>query len=276
MSIIYADTFSNRSGTASVQTSVIETRALPGTKNVSQITDGVLEVSPEDGRYITLEGHGEDNFTIQGFGSAAPVGWSISLIIPRTIGNTGGSSNTLGNYVEFPHEASGSGLDNEKVKILSDGAVYRGYRAYPNATDVDGGHAALFENLTYQHIGGGRWVLREVPASAHGNNANGSWTRDAIGTQRAWSFELPPVAPDTATGQIWRSSDLSEWTFPVIFSTGVSVSPGGATSSTRWLSVVSTQSSATASVSLRLLSSVESASSSAISASVTGRWKPIV
>lgn len=139
----------------------------PGTIPASRIDEtGVLEITPADGRYITLDWSGTDDIEITGFGDKCPVGYSIVLTIPRTTGNTGGPVNVLGNYAQFIHTAGFDGLDMElNLRMDSDSALYT-YQAYPNATGSDGNRLALYEQLEFVCISnadGGRWKLTKLP-----------------------------------------------------------------------------------------------------------------
>jgi len=189
-------------GETDVRGAIVEaykrSRLTPGTASVNNLDDGVLPITPAMGRYITLEDHGAADFVIEGFGDDCPVGWTFTLVIPRTIGDTGGANNSLGNYVQFVHSTSGAGLDHEKIKQMDGTTVYRGYRAYPNATDAFGSAAALFEELTYQHLGSGRWALREVPSDLVGENANGEYERTSLGAQSA-AKEITGLGPVTTS-----------------------------------------------------------------------------
>lgn len=150
-----------------------------GVINVSEIINNspefILPITPELGPYVTLAGHGAANFTITGFGDACPVGYVFSLLIPRTIANTGGATNSLGNYVQFNHTLAGDGIDLRiNTRQVGVSTLYT-YQAYPDATDAFGNISALSEQLTFVHIGAGRWRCVKLPDDFYAQNANGNY-----------------------------------------------------------------------------------------------------
>ncbi|MCE8034628.1 hypothetical protein EKK97_14085 [Billgrantia tianxiuensis] len=153
----------------------------PGQVSVTEINDGTIELTEARGRFLVLQGHGASNHEITGFGSACPIGWKITLYIPRSIANTGGTANALGNYVQFLHAASGAGLDLT-LNARQDGAstLYT-YQAYPDANDALGHRAALHEQLTFVHEGSGRWRLMRLPEPSWSQNSRGRIYRCASG-----------------------------------------------------------------------------------------------
>ncbi|MEE2023596.1 phage tail-collar fiber domain-containing protein [Alkalimonas mucilaginosa] len=159
-----------------------------GVINVSEIINNspefILPITPELGQHITLEGHGDANFTITGFGDACPVGYTFSLLIPRTIANTGGNANSLGSYVQFLHTASGNGLDMKINARQSGSSTLYTYQAYPNANDALGRAAALYEQLMFSHLGSGRWRCTSMPQPMSSENQNGLISRFSCGRQR--------------------------------------------------------------------------------------------
>lgn len=141
-----------------------------GVIDVSEIINNdpefILPITPEMGQHITLSGHGAANITITGFGDACQVGYVFSLYIPRTIPKTGGVANSLGNFVQFIHAASGNGIELT-INARQDGAstLYT-YQAYPNSCDQEGNMCALYERFEFIHVGAGRWRLKSLPEGA--------------------------------------------------------------------------------------------------------------
>lgn len=156
-----------------------------GVINVSEIINNspefILPITPELGPYVTLEGHGASNFTITGFGDTCPVGYTFLLLIPRTIANTGGAANSLGNYVQFAHTASGDGIDLGINARQTNGSTLYTYQAYPNATDAEGQKCALYEQMQFVHVGLGRWRCVKLPEAIQGRNGNGIYSRSPSG-----------------------------------------------------------------------------------------------
>lgn len=150
--------------------------------NVSALSSGILEI-PANGSRFVLEGHGSADFTIEGFGNLRPAGKAFSLLVPRTIGDTGGTAYALGNKVSFVHTTSGAGLDLTMNMRMIDGSASFTYEAYPNACDSEGHAAALYEELLFVPLGDGRHELVRLPDDVSGRNAKGWWKRSANGWQ---------------------------------------------------------------------------------------------
>lgn len=197
--------------------------AAPGTKSVATLQDGVLPLTPEDGRHITLIGHGGADFTITGLGDACPVGWSVQLLVPRTTGNSGGVANSLGRFVQFQHTLSGGGLDMTLAARQSGVSTLYTYQAYPDACDAVGNRAALHEQLEFVHLGSGRWRLVALPRPASGSNTHGDYIRHADGTMRCWALRESATQATTAAGGLYRTG-TNEWYFPALFSSEPAVS----------------------------------------------------
>lgn len=161
--------------------------SVPGAVAISELASGVLPLTTDLGRYITLTGHGSADFTIEGFGDACPVGWTVTLYIPRTIANTGGTAYAIGNWVRFIHTNSGAGLNLTMASRWVNGSISYTYEAYPDACDSNGDRAALIEALTFFHEGGGRWRLDRLPepftSGADSGTGNYVARRDALGNQ---------------------------------------------------------------------------------------------
>lgn len=163
---------------------------VPGTVSISALDDGELHLTPDMGRYLTLVDHGTADYVIESFGDACPVGWEVTLFIPRTIADTGEAPNQLGNYLQFIHSLSGPGFDNDKIATQIEGTIYRGYRAYPDATDGAGNRFALHEELSFIHLGDGRWKLVGQPEDATLLTGLGYVTRRARGAQHLFMRTL--------------------------------------------------------------------------------------
>lgn len=138
-----------------------------GVKTEADIdVNGVLELTVDNGRYITLDWNGDTDLEITGFGDQLPVGYTFDIYIPRTIGNVGGAAKTLGNKVAFLHTSTADGLDLELNLRMDSGSELYTYEAYPNATDAFGNRSALLEKISFVEIGGGRQRLIKMPDDA--------------------------------------------------------------------------------------------------------------
>lgn len=173
---------------------------MPGSININTLSGGVLQI-PEDGEHFVLTWPGNANFTISGFGNLRPPGKAFDLLVPRTASLTGGSANALGNWVRFTHAASGAGLDlTMAMRMIAGSPVYT-YDAYPNANGPNIGSgvraAALFEQLRFVPLGGGRHRLVRLPEPAFGRNS-GPWQRYPNGWQEV-ALHTVPLAFSAAT-----------------------------------------------------------------------------
>jgi hypothetical protein len=247
-----------------------------GVINVSEIINNspefILPITPELGAYVTLAGHGAANFTITGFGDACPVGYTFSLLIPRTIANTGGAANSLGNYVQFAHSPSGEGIDLTMNARQSGASTLYTYQSYPNATDAFGGRCAPYEKLKFLHEGGGRWLLVEMPSDVFGSNSYGHYTRAANGVQNS-KIETTPLNCTISQGTLFVSG-LDSRQYPAAYSDAYAVLKGSAVDSpVRWMGF---SNNATSSFSYQHISTNNLTGSTPALLEATGRWKPNV
>jgi len=199
-----------------------------GVINVSEIISNspefILPITPALGAYVTLAGHGAANFTITGFGDACPVGYTFSLLIPRTIANTGGATNSLGNYVQFAHSASGDGIDLSINRRQSGASTLYTYQAYPNANDSSGNMCALFEQLKFMHIGEGRWRLVEMPVNfLSAPSTIETIERHANGKQNISAQKSSLSNIDSLLGSGVYGTALNDWVFAAQFTARPSV-----------------------------------------------------
>lgn len=262
---------------AGVRSAIEYVMARPGTVNVANINgSGVLSLTRDMGRYLTLQGHGAASHEISGFGSQCPVGWEVTLLIPRTAPNTGGTANALGNYVQFLHTASGEGLDLTLNARQEGSSTLYTYQAYPNANDALGNRAALHEQLTFVHEGNGRWRLVALPEDAYGVNSNGRWWKSALGL----------AAASVQTVINLTTNHLTE------NSRSLAISMVGKTHSATWASAASISSASRDSLSRIFVDSPEDNANSVriicqspntnadtdlpARMGITGRWKPNV
>lgn len=193
--------------------------AVAGSKNVSEIDgNGVLEITPADGKYVTLQGTGTGNHTITGFGDQCPIGYELSLHIPRVNANTGQPTNMLGWFVQFVHTAEGDGLDMSLNARQSGLSTLYTYQAYPNATDNFGNLCALHETLKFFYAGSGRWKLIAMPESFYSQiSPVEGINRTASGKQDIFAQKTSLSNVTTLIGGGIYGTLNNNWEFPAQF-----------------------------------------------------------
>lgn len=240
----------------------------PGTVNIATLSSGVLEI-PTEGEHFVLTWPGNADFTITGFGDLRPAGKVFSLLVPRTIADTGGAAYAYGNKVSFVHSTSGAGLDLAMNKRMFAGSPVYTYEAFPNANDSEGDAAALYEKLTFVPLGGGRHRLVALPDPCFGDNANGTWCRCANGLQIIGaSVTIKPSPNNPSSGDApfpvcMNTDSTSEWNI------GLSLS-GNASTVVR-PTMYTSGSSDRFKISLNAIRSNDS--DTLMRASITGPWK---
>lgn len=253
-----------------------------GVINVSEIINNnpefILPITPDLGTHVTLSGHGGANFTITGFGDAAPIGYVFSLLIPRTVANTGQTANSLGNFVQFMHTASGDGIDMTLNARQSGLSTLYTYQAYPNASDNSGNLCALYEQLTFTHVGAGRWRLVKLPEPFYGSVSDVEGVdRFANGKQNLFAQKNSSTTVETLLGSTVYATLANTWTFQAQFTHRATVSVvemtgvGGC-----WGSRASSGSPSNNEYQWQLLRFGAVASAPTASLTASGRWKPNV
>ncbi|WP_240222849.1 hypothetical protein [Rheinheimera hassiensis] len=253
-----------------------------GVINVSEIINNspefTLPITPELGPFVTLAGHGAANFTITGFGDACPVGYTFTLLIPRTIANTGGPANSLGNYVQFMHAATGNGLDMKINSRQSGASTLYTYQAYPNANDNSGNLCALFEQMDFLHFGDGRWLLIKLPDNFYSavSTVEGI-ERRANGKQDLFAQKTSSTTVETLLGATIYATSSNEWVFAAQFTDRATVTAiemtgvGGC-----WGARASGGSPSNLAYQWQLMRFGSSSAAPTASLTATGRWKPNV
>lgn len=160
----------------------------------------ILPISEKDGKLIEIRVSGANRYYVSSLGSDYPIGAEVIVYIPPIYEwSTSTNGNNIHTWVEFVHSEYGAGLDmsitREVHTSYSNDGDYPsfGYRALPNASTVastwdTSWHPkrdifALHEQLTFLHMGNGRWKCIRLPDSQCYNRGESYITRHANGTQ---------------------------------------------------------------------------------------------
>jgi len=238
--------------------------------NISTLSSGILEI-PDSGTHFNITGIGSSDYTITGFGTTRRAGWSFKIRFERSIANTGGTANSLGNKITFSHAVSGTGLDLTINKRVLSGVATFTYEAYPDACDQAGQAAALYEVFDFTPVGSGRHELRSLPSEVMGENSNGRFIRRADGTQTVTKL-LTGNITTTAFGSVFRDAT----TFPAgSFAISFSATPNGSSlisNTNGWGGPFSVSTTGYTAVSV-FTASAGSTSNVSVSLTAIGRWK---
>lgn len=164
---------------------------------------GTTLTVPAGQTLCVLDWDGLSNETIETIDlSWAEDGQIVSVEVPRTIADTGGTANALGNYVQFSHDAASG-------NVLCRANANADYRAYPDANDSSGDNAALYERVDVQKRGDEVHLVR-LPDPRRDVVGSATYIRYANNHQEC--FEDLTLTYNSS------AKVNTTWTFPAAFS----------------------------------------------------------